>query len=624
MRKKLNLYVIIIVAISIVIVASLLTLYSGYNLQNVIRKEKKDLVDRISDEYYYFSTMVDMVEKNIYLKHKNELINLAKRIHTSEIPIDKIPLDTLMHYAQKVKVDHLYLINKNGEIVNASLQKEIGYDLKKEGKAFMRHFNALFSSNEFVCQSLAVSSIDNALMFYTYYVPPGADFVLEASVSLADHLKDHYNRNIEDLVFWGSKSKLISKNELIADFEIYNLIDGSKVSFFDPSKKLTLSPHEIDSVKNTGSLSYKIKGGEEFYKYIILNTSSNQFPVHILMYVKFKYRNYIKDLWRQIGISVLIFLLVLLGGWLISVKIIDHRYIKKVEIIKHNLEAIKKAEYNKLKKFSSNDELSSIADHIIEVKKNVMERENQLNVAKVKAEESDRLKSAFLANMSHEIRTPLNAIVGFSQLLEQVYKEVSGAEEFVTSIVENSDRLLQVITDIIDVSQLESKQIRLNYKLSNIHELVLEMFELLESKIKSYQHFYKREIITCSCNVNKSEVPLIQKTDPYRLKQILQHLVDNAAKFTEKGTIALQFSTTNEWMLFKIVDTGVGIRKKDQEKIFYRFNQVAENHLIRDYGGTGLGLAISNELAILMDGELRVESEINKGSTFTLKLPLGK
>jgi signal transduction histidine kinase len=235
--------------------------------------------------------------------------------------------------------------------------------------------------------------------------------------------------------------------------------------------------------------------------------------------------------------------------------------------------------------------------------------ETELLVSKEKAEESDRLKSAFLANMSHEIRTPLNSIIGFSDLLLDPDFGQDQRDEFIRMIGASGNNLLNIINDIIDLSKIESGQI--SFKISR-----LSIQKLIGDIQKEYSYRAVEKGIELRLDPSTSNLKDIYfESDELRLKQILINFVGNAIKFTEKGYIEIGFRIEENRIEFYVKDTGIGIPEEYHEKIFERFRQVDSSYT-RKYGGNGLGLAISKSLAELLGGEIWMESEVGKGSTF--------
>jgi len=248
--------------------------------------------------------------------------------------------------------------------------------------------------------------------------------------------------------------------------------------------------------------------------------------------------------------------------------------------------------------------------------------EKSLIIAKEKAEESDRLKSAFLSNMSHEIRTPMNAILGFSGLLSDPGATEEEKTEYIDIIKERGNDLMRIISDIIDVAKIESGQLKINIKDCKVNRL-LEDISTIFKQIKQKQEKHHVEFVT-SFEVSDPEFTIL--TDPQRLRQVITNLVENALKFTEKGVIEFGYTIKEDFGIgksiqFFIQDSGIGIPAEMHKVIFERFRQVDDSHT-RTYGGTGLGLTICKNLTHLMGGELSLQSEVGKGTRFTITLPM--
>lgn len=232
--------------------------------------------------------------------------------------------------------------------------------------------------------------------------------------------------------------------------------------------------------------------------------------------------------------------------------------------------------------------------------------EQELMTAKELAEESNRLKSAFLANMSHEIRTPLNAIVGFSGILASTEEEEE-KQEYVSIIENNNTLLLQLISDILDLSKIEAGTLELNYSNIELNELMRELERGFLLRVKT--DAVKLEFV-------EPAGPCMAYTEKNRLSQLMINLVTNAIKFTEKGSIRFGYEMRENELYFYVTDTGCGIPKDKQQNIFGRF--VKLNSFAQ---GTGLGLSICKTLMDHMGGRIGVESEEGKGSTFWFTLP---
>ena len=241
----------------------------------------------------------------------------------------------------------------------------------------------------------------------------------------------------------------------------------------------------------------------------------------------------------------------------------------------------------------------------------IKEKENSLKIAKKKAEENNKQKSAFLANMSHEIRTPMNGIIGMTQLLEKI---IQGDQQkhYLNVINSSANSLLSIINDILDFSKIEAKKLKIDTIDFNLKSLLLNVNNIVE--YKAQEKGLKFEIIYDESFVNLNG-------DSLRISQVLINLLNNAIKFTEKGFVKLTISHTQDNFTFEVKDSGIGIAKAQQEQLFYSFTQ-ADTSTTRKYGGTGLGLSISKELIELMGGNILLDSQEGVGSTFSFTLNL--
>lgn len=231
------------------------------------------------------------------------------------------------------------------------------------------------------------------------------------------------------------------------------------------------------------------------------------------------------------------------------------------------------------------------------------------------AQASNKLKSSFLANISHEIRTPLNSVVGFSNLLLSDDLTTEARSEYVEHINYNSEKLLQIIGDIIDLSRLESSQIEIRYEETSLNSIIDEIARETRQTIKRNE----KPIILNVRNNFRDNGDLIF-TDRIWLKRVLNHLMDNAVKFTLDGSIELLCSLESESLVFRIKDTGIGINKENLSRIFEEFRQEVDGHH-RPFEGLGVGLTLAKEVVERMGGKIFVESEKGIGSEFGFSLP---
>jgi signal transduction histidine kinase/CheY-like chemotaxis protein len=235
-----------------------------------------------------------------------------------------------------------------------------------------------------------------------------------------------------------------------------------------------------------------------------------------------------------------------------------------------------------------------------------------LVIAKEKAEESDRLKTAFIQNLSHEIRTPMNGILGFIDLLQQPDSDNEKKTEYIRIINSCTRQLATLVNDLIDISKIETGLL----DLSTSEYEVAQMLKDLENAF-SRAAGEKGLIFTIINDIGNSVI----RSDLVKIKQVLNKLVSNAIKFTSNGSVSINLSRSQDNMLFSVADTGIGVSEFDKEVIFDRFRQ-AEIGLSRSYGGSGLGLAISKGYIEFLGGKIWVDSQQGKGSVFTFTIPV--
>jgi len=259
------------------------------------------------------------------------------------------------------------------------------------------------------------------------------------------------------------------------------------------------------------------------------------------------------------------------------------------------------------------EEIRITNEELFLANKNLQQQLMELEQAKSKAEESNRLKTAFLRNISHEIRTPLNAIVGFTDLITNFNHSREQTAGFAEIVHQASHQLTSVITDIINMATVEARQLKPFMKQININNFMQKI------TLQFIQKFEKKGIeFSCTTFPLKGHPILI--TDEIKLHQIFTCLLENALKFTEKGKVEFGCLIQNKFLEFYFKDTGIGIPLELQEVIFENFRQ-GECSLSREYGGNGLGLSISKAYVEMLGGKIWVKSEIHQGTTFFFTIP---
>jgi signal transduction histidine kinase len=255
------------------------------------------------------------------------------------------------------------------------------------------------------------------------------------------------------------------------------------------------------------------------------------------------------------------------------------------------------------------DMLHSIIHDITDKKKILLD----LIAAKEKAEESDRLKTAFLHNISHEIRTPLNAIVGFTGLLDAQGLSDDTRRHYIDMVSQSSSQLLSIISDIVEISNIETGQARLSVAETNVNRILISAYDLF-----SLQAGQKK--LRLSYSKNLSDHRAVIMTDGAKLLQVLSNLISNAIKFTAAGSVTFGYTLKGNDMEFFVSDTGIGIPHDLKTKVFERFYQIEDPKCTKT-AGTGLGLTIARAFVELLGGTIRLDSAPGQGSTFYFTVP---
>ena len=263
---------------------------------------------------------------------------------------------------------------------------------------------------------------------------------------------------------------------------------------------------------------------------------------------------------------------------------------------------------------AQNEEYEAINEELNEKNEELLNVNRQLDHARKKAEESDKLKSSFLANISHEIRTPMNGILGFSNLLKNPKLKGEKKEKYIELIQQSGERMLDIISNLLDISKIEAGHVEVFKEPTNINNLMTYLFDFFKTEAEN-----KQLKLTKSPELEEDKALIL--TDYNKLNQIMVNLIKNAIKYTHEGEVQFGCTRKGKYLYFYVKDTGIGISPELQTKIFERFRQ-AELVIAREYEGAGLGLSISKAFVEMLGGTIHLESTPGKGSMFSFTIPV--
>lgn len=232
-----------------------------------------------------------------------------------------------------------------------------------------------------------------------------------------------------------------------------------------------------------------------------------------------------------------------------------------------------------------------------------------------RAEESDQLKTSFLENLSHEFRTPMNGIIGFADLLKDDDVDENDKMLYIDIIRNSAKQLLGIVTDVMEISKIDTGQISARMNDVNIYQIVLEVFKIIQKQAESNKN------IQFEFNYTSESTKLVICSDEVKLKQVFTNLINNALKYTQQGFVKVNLSVEKNFVVFSVADSGCGIIPENIPLIFRRFVRLNNSDTVGTTNGTGLGLAIAKSYIELLGGTIDVQSEYGKGSVFTVKLP---
>lgn len=601
------------ISVTLIIIVALLLLgavnyqYSRWILIKSISEKNEIIFEEIKDILALQDASLNVIENNLNQRAKKLSDQIIGHIEAHK-KVEDIDLEAL---SAQLGMDSLnediYLINKHGIVINTTFQKDLYlnfFDFGEEHKSYLLN---VFDKSQFVSERFAIESSTKRLRKYTYQPTSTSDYIVELGF---------YSQKADEIASFVKQilNKLSQKNENIISVDLFIgedapfSLNNSNLIIDENSNKAIKSV--LDNRTNHGFDSYHNES-PVYVEYIFMSRNNTDLYKNSVIRIITDRTDEKKALVNLFFYSFVIFgvtLLIVVYSIYKKAKSVS----KPIEKLVANVKRITMGNYKERAIVEGRNEISEFSLYFNQMLDEIERSYNELEKSRARAEESDRLKSAFLANMSHEIRTPMNAVIGFTEILD-VQIENPIHKEYLQSIKSSGKNLLSIINDILDLSKIEAGKLELVFNKFNPDIIFKEMKQIFEMQLKEKNVEFVLDV--------KQSMPEIL-LDEVRFKQILINLVGNAVKFTNEGHIKLsvsyEFSGKDENscdLKIDIEDTGLGIDKDSQKLIFEPFKQ-KDNQDTKKYGGTGLGLSITKRLTEMMNGEIMLQSEVDKGSVF--------
>ncbi len=600
--------------IPIIISLVLLAFLNYQHTRSIILKSYTRQNDIISEDIVqmllFKDLALDIVEDRLDRKMKE---NSRKILENYLIP-NKNPRQLDLFKVRKELgmnpgLEDIYIINSEGIVINTTFRQDLNLDFFSFGREHKKHLKSMLKNNRFVSERFAIEAHTKRFKKYTYEPTPDGNYILELG---------HYSLKADSVIRFLKKQlrsiseqqeNIVSVNLYIGEDKPFSLLKEADYKDGQLLEEVFLSRESRSVVKKYDENTYR-------YEYIYIErTNTNLYRDSV---VRIIYDRKIEKQWlrRELYIVFLIFgISMIIIFVLIYVK--TKSITRPVELLTGHVKKIAHGNIKERAEVIGSNEISILAKHINKMLDQLEANYKQLVRARDKARESDKLKTAFLENMSHEIRTPMNAIIGFANIIEGEDLSKEERKTFLNHIKDSTYNLLALITDILDIAKLESGTLTLTHDECHINTLMRQLLD----EVQQSDEFNQKPRLDIKLHLALEDQDASVKTDAERLNQVLRYLVFNGIKFNEKGFVEYGYIVkAYDYLLFYVRDTGIGIRKDKHHVIFDRFRQ-EDDTVTRKYGGTGLGLAISKGLIDLFGGEIWLESETGKGTTFYFTIP---
>ncbi|MBF0269611.1 MAG: response regulator [Alphaproteobacteria bacterium] len=632
MRRRLGLLLLGIVAISTLLVGGGVAYVARTNLNASAEQRLAAVQTQLRDKFHTLDVLISEEENLLNQRLQTVMPQLAEELLPWEGNQQAIPVETLNALSLKYGADHIYLIDRNGVILNSNFKPDVGLDLKSISEGLWKLLNSIYGQGKVVSDRYSVSIKTGIFRKYAYFSPVGKSYIVEVSHDLLPHLKRARSERFVEFLFRDMFNLTASEGDGIREIDILIANKQGTWSLLEPGRSLESAISKALLASADGKLRRQKGNLIEVYERSD-RVDENHGPTETIVTKVVYDISDIQALSIKFAWTVGLFSIVCaLAAFALAAWYLEKAMINPIMGITGRLQGIADGLYSRLptKGFAElahiSDTINLMQDRIVAREKEartlaqnleqlVEDRTAEMRDAMTAAKNANRAKSDFLATMSHEIRTPLNGILGMSHLLLQspLSKEQKAQMEMLNS---SAKGLLTILDDILDLTKLEAGRLEFETIPFHLPSLCQDVSGLFEASAKS-------KGLTLDTILDKG-VPEWVAGDPVRLRQLLMNLTGNAVKFTESGSIKIHVGATKiesdkACLEFSIQDTGIGMDEAAKAKLFQPFTQ-ADSSIARRYGGSGLGLIICKRLIEAQNGQIGVESEPGQGSRFWFSL----
>ena len=599
----------LIIVLALLILATIYYQYTRKILVNSFEEKNSIIYGKIKDILAMQDASLEVLENSVD-KRAKQLSRILWITLQNEDSLENLNLERLRReIGMDAETEDIYLINRQGIVVNTTFKNDLYLNFYNFGEEHKKYLINVFNNRKFVSERFAIEASTRRMKKYTYQPIQNGKYILELGFysekadEIANFVKNMLNKlsdenpNIISVDLFIGKDAPFSLNKPNIPLNETNLIYIKEV--FDKGNNIEHQKY-FDGKKVHVQYIYMSRKNTDLYKSSVIRIITDRSDE------------------RNALANITFYSLLIFGVALIVIIFFIYRKAKNItrpiENLVANVKRIASGNFRERAKVEGDNEIAVFSRHFNHMLNEIERYYDELEEAKAKAEESDRLKSAFLANMSHEIRTPMNSVIGFTEILD---KEITDPvhKNYLESIIYSGRNLLALINDILDLSKIEAGKLELTYNYFNLEPVITEIKQMFAAQLHE-------KGLQAQIEIPKT-LPDI-KLDEVRVRQILINLVGNAVKFTEKGSVSIGATyhcedhepdccNINMW----VKDTGIGMDEKTIQMVFDPFKQ-KEHQDNRKYGGTGLGLSITQRLTEMMHGKIDVESKLGEFTKFML------